>query len=490
MRKILTIIIALTLAAFTALLYGAYQKGIPLKELNPERVREIFMDFRQQRLSGGAADPENPQVNIVTLEEENLSYEERLEKGNYFLDRGFLTFAIPEYVKASQLEPKRAQPYLNLAKAYLALRDYEKARVNLETLLFLEPENPEARFRMAQIYIRQNRLAEAETAIQALKSEGRESFELDYEAALIFLMTQRFEEAKQSLEQAQAKSPSPELQEKLEKFLTAFQEFEFAEAAEPLYLNELLARALNQTKDYELALFKLKEILRTRPDLRDAWILLGFSYLNLQEHYFALTAFERAYELDSEWPATQYFLGLTYLELGKSNEAATYFQYALKNQFEPRAAVLSKLADLYLEMNDQQAAVQAYKEILELNQNDINAFVRPMWIYLELLQTPAEALALAKNAARLFPDHPMAYNLLGWAEAENGQDEQAEKDLKKAIELDPTLAAAHFNLGKLYERRQSTPSALASFKTAYELDPNGSIGRQAALRYNELNQTP
>ena len=62
----------------------------------------------------------------------------------------------------------------------------------------------------------------------------------------------------------------------------------------------------------------------------------------------------------------------------------------------------------------------------------------------------------------------------------------AERNLKKAIEMDPNLAAAHFNLGQLYELQNRSDLGLASYQSAYELDSSGSIGNMAATAYNEL----
>jgi tetratricopeptide (TPR) repeat protein len=215
--------------------------------------------------------------------------------------------------------------------------------------------------------------------------------------------------------------------------------------------------------------------------------MLGFSYLNLNKYYFAQTAFEKAYDLDTQWPITQYFLGLTHMELGNLKDAALFLDYANQNGFEPQILVKRKLADLYLENKDYAKAVALYEEILNINNQDIGSFVRPIWLYLDFLNEPAKALGLAEKAVAAFPNDAMSYNLLGWSQTGAKKLDEAEKNLKKATELNPDFAAAFYNLGKLYMTQERKTEALDAFKKAYELDQTGSIGSLAAQRYNELS---
>ncbi|MFH0820567.1 MAG: tetratricopeptide repeat protein [Candidatus Peregrinibacteria bacterium] len=484
MRKFFAILGGLVLAAVLAVGYRAWSQGVGWQELNAAKIRELVLSFRSSEPLG---DEEGaPNIEVIQPEEENLSYDERIKKGDYFSERGFLTLAANEYVKAANLESDRTEPYFKLIQTHFALGDYEKARRNVDTLLLLEPQNPQAQLWGVHLDLKQGHLPEAQASIDQLSQKFSDDPQLDYLKGIFAILNNNYDAGKQSLRKVVNESPTPDFLEKTNRLLEAYREFEFAQAAEPLYLGELLARAFNQNKDYEWAIFKLKEVLRTRSDLRDSWILLGFSYLNLGEHYFALTAFEKAYQLDSEWPATQYFLGLTHQELGDTEKAILYLNYALSNQFEPQLAVKQKLAELYMDTKNYSEAARLYGEILKMNPTDIQGFVSPIWLQLDILNQPEEALKLAQLAWNAFPNHPMAHNLLGWAQVGTGDWDEAEKNLKKALELDPNLAAAYLNLGKLYEKQTRPEEAKTAYQKAYELDSNGSIGQSAAARYNDL----
>jgi len=489
MRKLLAVVFAIALAFFVATGAIIYKQDIPFSSVKAGNIKQIWVDFLKSYGEKSDNKPKTPEIqeNIPVEEpEQNLSYDERIAKGDYYFQRGFMTFAANEYVKAANLAPAKAEPYFKLLKTNYELGDYSKAQKNAETILTKDPNNYETKFNLALIYIKQNDFPSASGLLDQLSNSGTPDANVSYYRGLLQIIASDYEGAKKSLRQAKSESADDGLDKKIDIFLNSYTEYEFAQAADELYLSELLARSFNKAGEYEMAIEKLRKILKTRSDLRDSWILFGFAYLNLEKYSFALSAFERAYELDSEWPTTQYFLGLTHAELGKADDAIIFLNYALSNNFEPAIVVHRKLADLYLEKQDYAKAVETYEKILELNKEDINSFVRPIWVYLDFMNQPDKALKIAQAALIAFPENAMAYNLIGWSQFGTQDYTEAEKNLKKSIELDPKLAAAYYNIGRLYKATNDNSEALSAFQKAYELDQNGSIGNLAAKEYNLL----
>lgn len=482
MRRLLTIISAILLALLVVGAFLAYRGDQFSIEGILSGAQDIFRLESSKEEEKLPNLPEQP----APEEEENLSYEERLKKGDYYFERGFLTFASNEYVKAANLEPDRVEPYLKLLKTHFELRNYKKALNNAEIALKLRPSDLETRFNVILVHIKLSEFEKAQELLNAYPVTEPADPEVLYYKGLLASLFGQSEEANRYLKEAKVVSTDLALTTKIDELLGAYQEFEIAKAAEPLYQSELLARAYNKVGEYEMAIHLLKEVLRARSDLRDGWILFGFAYLNLEKYQFALTAFEKAYSLDSEWPTTQYFLGVTHKELANFQDAITYFNLALANSFEPRVVIQRHLADLYFETEDYEKAVKAYEEVLEVSKGDVNAFVRPVWLYIDFLNEPESAKKLAETAVLTFPDSAMSFNLLGWSYQALGDEKKGENNLKKAIELDPNLAAAHYNLGKLYESQGKNEPALTQYQTAYDLDASGSIGNMAAESYNEL----
>lgn len=478
MKKTIAILVAVLLAfgiAFSDRLFHLDFSGSGFKNIT-------------SLLTGNRKKPRIPKSITSEPIEENLSYAERLEKGAYYYEKGFLNFAINEYVKASNLDSTQILPYRRLMEIHFELLNYDKVRANAEEILKIKADDFTAQYFLALVSVKQSRFEEAKNRIVELQNEGVNDIRLLYLTSLLQISENQHEEGKKNLAKiiATENPVQKEVVAHASRILEAYQEFEFAEGSEELYLSVLLVRALNEVEEYELAIYKLKEILKDRSDLRDAWILLGFAYLNLEKYMFATTAFERAYELDPEWPATQYFLGLTYAELSRNEDAIIYLNYALSNGFEPAVIIHQKLADLYLEVQNYQKSVNAYEKVLEVNTQDINSYNRPIWIYLDFLNQPERALELAQQAMINFPNEPFAYNLLGWAQMGVGNVIEAEKNLKKATQDDPEMPAAHYNLGQLYEKQEDFEKALDAYEKAYEIDQNGSIGNLAAKKYNAL----
>lgn len=474
MRKFLAIISAILLAFLITGGILAWQGA----DLSKDGILGLFQKTEDTT-------PQLPQADEPE-EELNLSYEERLEKGDYYFERGFLTFASNEYVRAANLEPNRIDPYLKLIKTHFELRNYRKALSNAELALQINPNHLETRFDMVRIYIKLSDFDTAKNLLDTYPTTATPDPGVLYYQGLLSALFGNHEVSQKFLKQAQVASDDPELSSQISTVLEAYQEFSFTQAAEELYLSELLARSFNKVTEYEMAIHLLKSVLKERGDLRDGWILLGFAYLNLEKYQFALTAFEKAYSLDSEWPTTQYFLGVTHNELEHFDDSIVFFNLALTNGFEPTLVVYRHLADLYFETQDYEKSVEAYEKVLEVSKDDVNSFVRPVWMYLDFIDDPQKALKLAETAALTFPDSAMSYNLLGWSYAGLEDSDKAERNLKKAIELDPNLAAAYYNLGNLYEQQNRDQMALDAFQKAYDLDPSGSIGNLAAQAYNEL----
>jgi tetratricopeptide (TPR) repeat protein len=59
-----------------------------------------------------------------------------------------------------------------------------------------------------------------------------------------------------------------------------------------------------------------------------------------------------------------------------------------------------------------------------------------------------------------------------------GQLEEAYLDYSKAIELNPTFAAAYTNRGNVRLLRNDAAGAIEDFRTAIELDPSDEIARE------------
>lgn len=70
-------------------------------------------------------------------------------KGDVYLRRGQFASAAAQYEKALASNPSLLHAYFNLAIAYYALKDVERAVQTLEKLVKLDPEDAEAQYNLA-----------------------------------------------------------------------------------------------------------------------------------------------------------------------------------------------------------------------------------------------------------------------------------------------------------------------------------------------------
>ena len=418
-----------------------------------------------------------------TPQETYYTYEERIERGNYYSNNAFLSLAVNEYTKASQIHPELAEPYFELGKNQTLLKNFDKAQLNLEKALEIEAENEEFLIYLAKNYIKQSTFEKAKTMFTNSNSTNPE---VNYYLGLFDLLSNDNTSAQKKFQQILENTDNAKLKEKSANILNSYEEFSLFKGGKEIHLRTLLAKSLNQTEEYEISLAILKEILKEKNDYRDAWILTGYAYLSLENYEFALDSFRKAYDLDSEKPETQYFLGLTYFETGQIEDALTYLNIALQNGFEPQIQVKQKLGDIYLTKKDYAQAVEMFEEVLKLNNADVNTFIRPIWIYLDFLNDPDKALELAQKAYKSHPDNAMTFNLLAWSHLKKEEYIKAEEYLQKAIKIDPNVQAVWYNYGLTYEGLGQKENALTAYQKAYEMGKDSSIGNIAAKAYNEL----
>lgn len=101
----------------------------------------------------------------------------------------------------------------------------------------------------------------------------------------------------------------------------------------------------------------------------------------------------------------------------------------------------------------------------------------------------AQPVSRTASGPRIVIDDEHARDALDRAANEigRGQLQVAEHLLREAIALNPKLAAAHFQLGKLYERGGATGEAADCYEQAVEVDPENieAYGALAALRKSQ-----
>jgi tetratricopeptide (TPR) repeat protein len=177
-------------------------------------------------------------------------------------------------------------------------------------------------------------------------------------------------------------------------------------------------------------------------------------------------------------------LGNVYVDQGKFNEAVGAYQKALKIKSDYSAALLP-LAFSLARLNRYEEAIALYQQILvsDPNNPEIHNNISFAFNHTNKFRDAVEA---SQNAIRLLGETGSAYTqgfqerteALSYAyknlgNAFNGLEryDEAANALKRATEIEPKNAAAHFNLGLALYNAKRYSEAILSYKEVIKLRP-------------------
>jgi protein O-mannosyl-transferase len=162
-------------------------------------------------------------------------------------------------------------------------------------------------------------------------------------------------------------------------------------------------------------------------------------------------------------------LGNALLKMGRTAEAAPYFDAALR--FSPRYAdAHNNRGVTLLRLGRPGDAIPEFRTAIEIKPKYADAFYNLGEAYLQLAQ-PAEAINALATALTLDPDNPKAHNNLGIAYLDAGRLDDSLREERRALELEPGMPEAHYNLGNSLAKSGDGAGAVAEFETAIRLDP-------------------
>lgn len=82
-----------------------------------------------------------------------------------------------------------------------------------------------------------------------------------------------------------------------------------------------------------------------------------------------------------------------------------------------------------------------------------------------------DAVTLWADCANKSPNKARIYNNLGTAQFRQNMIAEAQRNVSRALALDPEMADAHYNLGRLLEEEDKTSAAIERYRKAIELAP-------------------
>jgi tetratricopeptide (TPR) repeat protein len=357
--------------------------------------------------------------------------------------------------RAIAVNPGVAAFHANLAEAYRALGQLERAVGCCQVALRLQPHYPEAANNLGLALLAQGKPATA-------ADQFRQALRLKPDAAMVH---NNLGNALRLLgDKAQAVG-------------------QFQQA---LRLDPGLAEAHSNLGQLCLELHRLPEAafhcraaVRLRPNFPEAHNNLGNVLREQGKLHEAKACYAEALRLNPDLAMTYNNLGQAVQEEGKLDDAVSWYQKGL--QLQPDSArIHCNLASALGEQEKHEAAVAGYQRALELDPGYAEAH-HGLGAVLHDQGRFQEAAARFREALRLQPDFAPAHGSLGTVLEELGDLDAALLCFREALRHDPNHAAAYGQLattlrGKLPEADQAAMQELLA-------DPDLSAAKRLALHF-------
>ena len=363
--------------------------------------------------------------------------------------------AISEIAKAISLEPNNAGLYVTRAVFESNAGQIDAAERSYQKAVQLDPREATATNNLAEVYIRAQRWADAEAILKQYIAVQPRSTSTRLQLSKVYLAQQRADAAEQTLIQAQKDMPdSAEAYSLLPEFYSAIGANDKALATFDS-LHKQHPKDLKIATEYARLLFSMDQVEKA-------------SGINEQ----ALA------ESRSDADALT-LKGQILVRQGKPDAAISILRAVVNDQ--PTNAVAHYALGSAVSMSgDQNAAKDEWRRAAQLQPN----MIQVQRILARVALAEHDADLLKQSSERIIANDPQApdgYIYRALAEAFNKQDDKAEADLNKAIQVAPQNAMSFAKMAEWRLAHKRYTKAEKLYEQALERDPNYSDALQGLI---------
>jgi tetratricopeptide (TPR) repeat protein len=349
-----------------------------------------------------------------------------------------------ELEKANALQPETFEILYNLGQAYLRGHDYGQAEIALNRALKLKPDSPDALYLLAQVYADQSRAVDALDLLARAHKLAPENTDVIFLLARVSMSQNYFEDAIPLLESGLKLAPKRD------------------------DLHAALGESYFMAGKADKAIEEFKTLIALDPSAR-SYAFMGLSYRNLGRFDEATKYFQEGLKNDAHNVSCLFNMGYIEERQGNAAGAEAWFQKALlSNPGFPDA--LLELANLRIAKKKYPEAADLLRRFVKSARNPATGYYKLAMVERSLHQTEAAQRdlsvfqTLSKNASSgPYPyEHLFDYlnnrsDLAPLARTELDLTELTEQIKKHPDQPQDLylLAEAYLKLGKLDEARQA-----------------------------------
>ena len=341
-----------------------------------------------------------------------------------YLDAGRTTEGLKTATELSASNKDNVQVHFTLGVLLAAEKQLRPAQLQLEQANVLQPQTFEILYNLGQVCVRNAEFAKAELTLKRalnLKPDSPETLSL---LAQVYSAQQKPVDALDLLVRAHKLAP---------------------ENTDVIYYLARVSMSQNYYEDSIPLLESGRKIAPQRMDLRAA---LGESYFMSGRAEKAIEEFKQLIELDPT--ARSYaFLGLTYRQLGRFDEARKYFEEGLKK--EPRnPSCLFNIGYIEERQGDHEAAEKRFQEVLRLSPDHAETLLELANLRITSKRY-AEAAVLLRKYVRVSRAPAPGYYKLAMVERSLHQTEAAQRDMSVFQTLSKNASTGPYPYEQLFE---------------------------------------
>ena len=379
----------------------------------------------------------------------------------YWLE-GDLTNADREFKAAAELAPARSAAHLAYADFKARTGATGEAKVRLEEITRTVPDSLPAWRLLAQIALAEKQFDESLTYAENILFRDPANIEANLLQTQVWL----------------AKGETKKAVETLERLDKGYPEV-------PL-IQYTLARAYLQNNDSAQATVVLNRVLATNPDNPEALLLLGEANRNSDPQQVVASMLDLL-KKRPDLSQAQVVLARAYQSLGRLEDAAAVFREQIKNS--PQSAQPYLLLGIILRnQNKIDEARKAFENAQRLAPENLLALSQLVDLDIENREF-ATALQRVHAQLQKTPRSPAAHFLEGKVFAAQRQWDRAETSLLKTLELDTHSSSASNLLASVYVAANKLPQAIAQLNNLLAKSPeNDRALMLSALTYEKMNE--
>lgn len=212
--------------------------------------------------------------------------------------------------------------------------------------------------------------------------------------------------------------------------------------------------------DYARALQFFERATELDANYPEAWYQAGFCYGLLSRHQDALKASRQAAKLRPEWAEAYVNIGASSYALGQYKDAVDAYRQALR--IEDSAGTQYSLGLTFNKLNRTDEEILAYRRAIVLKPDHANALERLGAAYFK--QKRYSESAQAYEQLKTYKPDAKTYNALGESYFELNKLDDSLQAFNSALGFDPEFEKARYNLGRTYLKLGNSEMARVQYE--------------------------